>query len=153
MSEGTHRPEPPREALLLDAARRRASLSIREAAKRAGMSDARWRQIATGYQRVGGQEIPVRAPADTLARMAQVLGLTPEELERVGRDDAAEVLAEISPIAQSSENAHGYSPPVEAVYQILASLPPDAQQAVIRRLASENPAAIQPFARPDRQAG
>lgn len=140
----------------MDAARRRARLSIREAARRAGMSDARWRQITSGYQSVSGEPIPVTAPAETLARMAQVVGVTGEELQRAGREDAATALEEITPIhhAAAPAGAPGsYSPPVDAVYAILASLPPEAQEEVVRRLARENPAVVQPSTGHERQAG
>ena len=126
------RPEPPREAALIDAARRRARLTVREAAKRAALSDARWRQITSGYQSVSDGYVEVKAPADTLARMAQTLGLTGDELIRVGREDAAKALEEITPL--KSAPAAPYTPPVDAVYAILAALPPEAQDEVIRRL-------------------
>ncbi|MFD6128681.1 hypothetical protein ACFWC2_14225 [Streptomyces diastaticus] len=95
----------------------------------AGISDARWRQIVTGYQTVGGTYIPVRAPADTLARMAQAAGATAHELADAGREDAADALRELStaPAGQSD-------PQVEAITALLATLSPDAQQEVFRRL-------------------
>jgi len=72
----------------------RAKLSAREAARRAGISEGRWRQIASGYQVVSaGVYAPVRGPAGTLARMASVAGVTPAQLRRAGRPDAARVLA------------------------------------------------------------
>lgn len=152
MVKGT-RPEPPREAALIDAARRRVKLSIREAARRAALSDARWRQITSGYQTVSGEQIPVKAPAETLARMAQVLGVSGDELVRAGRKDAAEALEEITPLPQEPSTASGYVPPVDAVYAILASLPVEAQMEVVRRLARENPAAVRPSDGHERHAG
>jgi hypothetical protein len=72
----------------------RAKLSAREAARRAGISEGRWRQIAGGYQVVSaGVYAPVRGPAQTLARMAAVVGVTPAQLRRAGRPDAARALA------------------------------------------------------------
>jgi len=72
----------------------RAKLSAREAARRAGISEGRWRQIASGYQVVSaGVYAPVRGPAGTLARMAAVVGVTPAQLRRAGRTDAARALA------------------------------------------------------------
>lgn len=75
--------------------RRRRVITVREAATRAGLSPGRWSQIEKGAMTVGGQEITVRAPADTLARMVLALGGTPDELTKAGREDAAEVLAEL----------------------------------------------------------
>jgi transcriptional regulator with XRE-family HTH domain len=72
----------------------RAKLSAREAARRAGISEGRWRQIASGYQVVSaGVYAPVRGPAQTLARMAAVVGVTPAQLRQAGRPDAAKALA------------------------------------------------------------
>lgn len=145
------RPEPPTEAALIDAARRRARLTVREAAQRSGLSEARWRQITNGYQVVSGTKLAVKAPAETLARMALAMGLAPEQLARVGRPDAAEVLEEIAPPGEAAMDyappqgaTAEYTPPVDAVYAILASLPPEAQAEVVRRLAREHPAAVQP---------
>jgi hypothetical protein len=89
----TGRPEPPPWGLLITAALRRAGLSAREAARRVGLSEGRWRQITSGYQVVSpGVYAQVRGPAATLARMAAVAGVTPAELRAAGRDDAAQVL-------------------------------------------------------------
>jgi hypothetical protein len=69
-------------------------MSAREAARRAGLSEGRWRQITAGYQVVSpGVYAHVRGPAATLARMAAVAGVSPAQLRAAGRDDAASVLA------------------------------------------------------------
>jgi len=87
------RPEPPPWGILISAALARAGLSAREAARRARLSEGRWRQITAGYQVVRpGVYANVRGPADTLARMAAVAGVTEAELRAAGRDDAAELL-------------------------------------------------------------
>jgi transcriptional regulator with XRE-family HTH domain len=87
------RPDPPAWGLLITAALRAAGMSAREAARRAGISEGRWRQISSGYQVVSpGVYAQVRGPAATLARMATVAGLTPEQLAAAGRDDAARVM-------------------------------------------------------------
>jgi transcriptional regulator with XRE-family HTH domain len=87
------RPAPPAWGVLITAALRAAGMSAREAARRAGISEGRWRQIASGYQVVSpGAYAQVRGPAATLARMATVAGVTPEQLTSAGRDDAARVM-------------------------------------------------------------
>src|SRR6202451_467876 len=87
------RPAPPPWGALITSALRRAGLSAREAARRAGISEGRWRQITSGYQVVSpGVYAPVRGPAHTVARMAAVAGLTPAQLRTAGRDDAARLL-------------------------------------------------------------
>ncbi len=84
------RPEPPLWGTLIAAALRSAGLSAREAARRAGISEGRWRQIAGGYQVVRPNVYAqVRGPAATLAKMATVAGVTPDQLATAGRDDAA----------------------------------------------------------------
>lgn len=44
--------------------------------------------------------VPVKAPPETLARMAQVVGVTPEQLETAGRPDAAAELRELPALAE-----------------------------------------------------
>lgn len=71
-------------------------LTVRAAAREAGISESRWRQIVSGYrQETAELRVPVRAPARTLARMARVVGSTPEQLREVGRDDAADELVRL----------------------------------------------------------
>ncbi|WP_156119425.1 hypothetical protein [Corynebacterium humireducens] len=80
------------EGQLVEAARTNRSpvLSIRKAASMAGISEGWWRQIVKGYRTVkGGVRISVDAPADTLAAMALAVGVTPAELRRIDRGDAA----------------------------------------------------------------
>jgi transcriptional regulator with XRE-family HTH domain len=87
------RPAPPPEGLLIADALTRTGMSIRKAARAAGISYGRWRQITSGYQNVSpGSFARVRAPADTLARMARIVKVTPEQLEAADRADAASVL-------------------------------------------------------------
>jgi transcriptional regulator with XRE-family HTH domain len=90
----TQRPEPPPWGALITAALATEGISAREAARRAGLSEGRWRQITGGYQVVSpGVYAEVRGPAATLAKMAAVAGVTPAQLRAAGRDDAAKALA------------------------------------------------------------
>lgn len=90
----TERPQPPPWGKLITAALAGEGISAREAARRAGLSEGRWRQITAGYQVVSpGVYAQVRGPAGTVARMAAVVGVTPAQLRSAGRDDAARVLA------------------------------------------------------------
>lgn len=107
-------PQPPAEALLIAAKReaRVPRLSGREAARRAGISETRWRQLESGVIRVKGTDYPEMAPAETLARMAQAVGATPEELAGAGRKDAAAILEKLPPdpmadLAAGVRNASG----------------------------------------------
>lgn len=88
---------PPPEAQLIGDRRRSRmpKLSMREAARRAGISPAYWRMLETGVRRVKGQEFPERASDETLAKMAYVVGVEPGELRDVKRPEAAAVLEAI----------------------------------------------------------
>ena len=89
-------PEPPAEGVLIEAARRDARLSVREAARRAGISEGWWRQVVRGYQSLSGGEhgIVRDVPAETVAKMARATDrITPERMETEGqRPDAAELM-------------------------------------------------------------
>lgn len=89
-------PPPPPEASLLYRARESAEITIADAAKAAKITDTRWSQIERGHERRKGIDVPARAKAGTLARMARVVGIPPDRLESEGRrPDAAEILREI----------------------------------------------------------
>lgn len=92
------------EGALIERARQLRGLKARAAARDAGMSDARWRQIESGYASVGpGQVIPVRGPDETVARMASVVGVTAEQLREAGRAAAADVLLTLVGMQAESE--------------------------------------------------
>ena len=91
-------PEPPPEGVLIESARGAAKLSVREAARRAGISEGWWRQVARGYQSLSGGAFGIvrDVPADTIARMARAAGVEPEQLAVEGqRPDAAEALRQM----------------------------------------------------------
>ncbi|MGH3406552.1 MAG: hypothetical protein ACRDRJ_29225 [Streptosporangiaceae bacterium] len=89
----SQRPDPPPWGALITSALRRGGMSARQAARRAGISEGRWRQISGGYQVVRpGVYASVRGPAKTLARMAAAAGVRPDELRAAGRADAAQAL-------------------------------------------------------------
>lgn len=88
-------PEPPPEARLITQLREAMipPLSMREAARRAGISPALWTQNENGWRKVApGITVPIRARPDKLALMAMVVQATPEQLETAGRKDAAVIL-------------------------------------------------------------
>lgn len=87
---------PPPEAVLIALARKARNLTIVDAANLSGViKSSRWGQIESGY--VMRQGTPVRTEAQDmdLARMAHVVGVTPDELRSAGRSDAAEILDRI----------------------------------------------------------
>lgn len=85
-------PDVPPEGRLIAAGLKKVGFSQREAARRARISESRWRQIVSGYQSVSGRKAPVRGPDRTLARMALAVKVTPEDLEEAGRSEAAALL-------------------------------------------------------------
>ncbi|MFG3439858.1 helix-turn-helix domain-containing protein [Nonomuraea sp. NPDC047897] len=103
-------PEAPAEGALIRLARKARGLSVKEAAKLAPirLGESRWYHIEAGTE---GKGKTVVAPDETLAHMAHIVGLTPERLAEVGRDDAAAVLQEI--IRQSSPPTSTQSEPRE----------------------------------------
>lgn len=90
-------PPPPRpEGELIAEYQKRSGLSVRQAARRAGISEGWWRQIVKGHQTLSGGGIgPVKGPAETVARMAFAVGVPHHRLVEVGRDDAALALNRI----------------------------------------------------------
>lgn len=91
-------PEPPAYGLLIEAARKDAGLSVREAARRAGISDAWWRYVVRGYQNLsGGGYGQMTGPADTVAEMARVVGIAADRLETEGQYPAAAAILRASP--------------------------------------------------------
>jgi transcriptional regulator with XRE-family HTH domain len=90
-------PAPP-EAQLIQRQREAADppLSRRQAAARAGISPSQWSDVERGSKKAGqGTVVPVRATAETLARMAQAVGATASDLAAAGRQDAANLLANL----------------------------------------------------------
>lgn len=100
----TDRPEQRPEGRLIGVALKRSRLSGRRAAELAGMSEGRWRQIVSGYISISkGVYAPVEGPAETVAKMAKVVGVTPEQLKEAGRADAAEELRELTTTPRASD--------------------------------------------------
>lgn len=53
----------------------RGKMSVREAARRADISESRWRQVELGYQQVTKEvSAPVNPKAETLAAMVRAIG-------------------------------------------------------------------------------
>ena len=93
------RPEGP----LIRLARQAAGLTIPDAVRRSGVSKARWSTVESGYESRDGEPRLVKAKADTIARMARAVDLSPERLESEGeRADAAQILREILSRPQES---------------------------------------------------
>ena len=124
-------PERPPEAALIEERRKaiRPKLSVRQAASRADISEGRWRQIALGYtSAAAGIKVPVSAPAETVARMAKVVGVTSAELTDAGRQDAAIELTQMNAPKPKRTWVTDWSDPevvgnaIEELFEIVDSL-------------------------------
>lgn len=82
----------PAEAALLRGALSATGKSQRATAAEVGLSEGRLRQILRGSVSVGGQEVPVVAPAETVARIAVHLGVAPDDMRDANRGDVADVM-------------------------------------------------------------
>lgn len=121
----TNLPSPPPEGRLIGAAREAAPrISIKKAARSAGISDTRWRQIEQGYRMHRGRaEAEPPAPAPILARMAHAVGITPAELESAGRADAADELrVMLATEPPDDDNGHGGEQGLTDIYERLRSV-------------------------------
>jgi hypothetical protein len=107
------------------------------------MSETRWRQIVNGYQDIKGVRVAVQAPDETLVRVAQAVGITSDQLREVGRSDAAELLDELAapPTPASASGAAAGNAQIDAIAALLATLPPEAQDEVLRKIGRALPAA------------
>jgi transcriptional regulator with XRE-family HTH domain len=88
-------PKVPREAELIRTRREAlvSEISRRQAAVKAGISASQWSDVERGHKKAGsGFVVPVVATADTLARMARVVGASSDDLVASGREDAARQL-------------------------------------------------------------
>jgi len=107
----TAQPNPPAEAELIRQRREVADppMSRRQAAAKAGISPSQWSDIERGHKQAGsGVTVPVQATAETLARMARTIGMSPEELAAAGRQDAAQALSAL-------EQDHGLRQRITAI--------------------------------------
>ena len=88
-------PGPPAEAELIRRRREAAvpEMSRRQAATKAGLSPSQWSDVERGHKKAGsGVVVPVQATAETLARMARIVGVGADDLAAAGREDAARQL-------------------------------------------------------------
>jgi hypothetical protein len=69
---------------LIDRRRRERGLGIDEVVALSGLSDTCWRENLTGQRRSGGRVVRVGGKPNTIARMAFVVGVEPDELEALG---------------------------------------------------------------------
>lgn len=103
----------------------RGKMSIREAARRADISESRWRQVEAGYQRMsGGIEVPVHPRAETIAAMCRAISAdTHRGLELAGHNpDQYPWLLEGQALTDDTSREWFTSLPREDREQVLAEL-------------------------------
>jgi hypothetical protein len=122
---------PPPEGVALEEARASLGLSQNAAAKKAGISGTRWRQIVSGQQPAGGGPIPVHGSASTVARMAAAVELPPERLEAAGRGDAAVELRKLLAVRPALRELE------EEVKRLLNALPEKRRERLVRLFQEE----------------
>lgn len=100
--------EPPETSFgaLLQSGRQKAGLSVRRAAKAAGISEARWRQLERGYQSSGSAKIPANPKADTVVKAADAVGVDADEaLAAAGIDADSEKVRDLAGHADRSDRS------------------------------------------------
>lgn len=99
---------------LLERARKEVlGITGREAARRSGVSDARWRQVVSGYQSTPGGRVKVNPSARSVVRMAIGVGVEPAAaLEAAGIETNPEQLRNLAAEAKRALAA-GAEPPAE----------------------------------------
>jgi len=138
------RPDPTPEGKLIRRAMQRKGVNAPDVAPLAGISTGRWRHIVNGAQPLGrGQYHRVVAPADTLAKMAMAVDLTPEQLQQAGRGDAAAVLRELLAVEAprdrftDPQTGEVYVDPDERDLWRLNRLPADTRRRLIYYLRAD----------------
>ena len=92
----------PHGRMLEQARKDRVAISGREAARRASISEGRWRQVVLGYQSAGGQRIPVKPTLRTLVAMAVAVDVDPWEVVQVAGLEPAPNREAVNRIARTA---------------------------------------------------
>lgn len=90
---------------LLEAARQRAGLSVRAAARAAGFSEGTWRQIVLGYRQVTADvRVPTNPKVSTVRAAAEAVGAdVARALELAGHErEAEQIRATVGPAGQGT---------------------------------------------------
>lgn len=81
--------------------RARGRMAVREAARRAGISEGRWRQLETGYQGSKDYLTPVTTKPTTVASVAEAVGWNVEDALRTAGFSPSDL--DVEPTGQKSD--------------------------------------------------
>jgi uncharacterized OsmC-like protein len=117
-------------ALLEEARINVLRISASEAARRAQMSESRWRQVVTGVQRKAGGSVPVNPTDRTVVAMACATGVDPAEaLKAAGRSGISQesIAAIVDEIRQPAPGARldGLADELERIRNLRGVSPED----------------------------
>lgn len=119
---------------LIEQAREEKGLSKREAARRAGISEGRWRQVVSGQQKSGNVTIRVNPRPATIVAMARAVGVDEKKAM-----DAAGYTSWIPQFAPAVEHVDAIDvpadDPVEALIEEIyanAHMPEERKQELVR---------------------
>lgn len=105
----------------------RGKMSIREAARRADISESRWRQVEAGYQRMaGGIEVPVHPRPETVAAMCRAVSASVEEGLRLAGHDPKHYQWLLTPEIRTM--------PEDVRLEWFANLPREDREQVLQQL-------------------
>lgn len=86
-------------------------ISVREAARRAHVSDTRWRQVVTGVQTKASGRVPVNPTARTVVAMALAVGVDAgDALRAAGLEATDEAIAAMTAEARGPQADKGAAP-------------------------------------------
>lgn len=117
-------------------------MSLKAAAAKVGISVEYWGYVERGYQPGGRGQPPKKVvpSKQALAQMAYAVEIKPEELDDVGREDAAELLREIARRQRAREEVDaGKSRNDQAIVRQMAeffedeSIPPEEKRIMAER--------------------
>ncbi|MEU3013407.1 helix-turn-helix domain-containing protein [Nocardia asteroides] len=81
---------------LIQAAREDAGYSKRQAARKSGISEGRWRQLEDGWEVTRGAKIPVRTTPETIVQIAHAMAIDAEQLlKAAGIDPGAAPVVDV----------------------------------------------------------
>jgi hypothetical protein len=108
-------------------------LSLRDAAKRAGISPENWGHVERGYQLLHGRYRAAPGTPSTVAHMARVVGVSPTRLRAAGNDPAAEILEEMLRASESATagSIPSYDDPTLDYLSRTPGLPDDVVRGLI----------------------